>query len=120
MVEDHLVLVLLNLMLNAADAMPGGGVLRITSAKRRDGVEILVSDTGTGMPPEVLRNALKPLFTTKEHHRGTGLGLSVSSDVVRAVGGTLDLDSQPGAGTQVRIWLPGALHQEEPPCLNGS
>jgi signal transduction histidine kinase len=120
MVEDHLVLALINLMLNAADAMPGGGVLRITSAKRRDGVEILVSDTGTGMPPEVLRNALKPLFTTKEHHRGTGLGLSVSSDVVRAVGGTLDLDSQPGAGTQVRIWLPGALHQEEPPCLNGS
>ncbi len=121
MVEDHLVLVVINLMINAADAMPGGGHLAISARKRDGGAEIRLKDTGTGMTPEVLRNAMKPLFTTKGAQRGTGLGLSVSSDVVRSVGGTMELRSAPGEGTEVRLWLPGAQGQEgKEPCRNVS
>lgn len=116
MVEDHLVLVLINLMLNAADAMPSGGGLKIHTEKIRQGTRIKVVDSGTGMSPEVLRNATKPLFSTKGANRGTGLGLSVSDEVVRSVGGTLELLSQPGQGTEVQIWLPGPHSLPEASC----
>jgi signal transduction histidine kinase len=120
MVEDHLVLVLINLMLNAADAMPSGGTLRITSEKQGAGLSLRIADSGVGMTPEVLRNAMKPLFTTKGAHRGTGLGLSVSSDVVRSVGGSLELKSNPGQGTEVSLWFPGPPSPESTPCPNVS
>lgn len=108
MVEDHLVLVLVNLMLNAADAMPNGGVLAVTATcpARGDHVVLRMRDTGTGMTPEVLARAKAPLFTTKGATRGTGLGLAVSDGIVRSVGGTLELTSSPGAGTEVAIHLP--------------
>lgn len=107
-VEDHLVLVLLNLMLNAADAMPDGGNLSVSARSERGAVKIAVRDTGVGMTDAVRTNALKPLFTTKTGSGGTGLGLSVSNDVVRAAGGHLYLDSRPGEGTLVEISLPAA------------
>jgi signal transduction histidine kinase len=108
MVEDHLVLVLVNLMLNAADAMPEGGALTMT-ARRRDGqVEIHVRDTGSGMTQDVLKKATTPLFTTKPTGRGTGLGLAVCSNVVRSIGGEMTLASAPGLGTEVVISLPAA------------
>ncbi len=107
MVEDHLVLVLVNLMLNAADAMPGGGTLSIVGRRAGGGVELRVRDTGSGMSPAVLRQALVPMFTTKAAGRGTGLGLAVSSGVVRSVGGTMRIDSTEGLGTEVIIELPG-------------
>lgn len=113
MVEDHLILVLINLMLNAADAMPTGGVFRIVTERQRGGVLIRAIDTGVGMTPEVLRHAMKPLFTTKAAHRGTGLGLSVSGDVVRALGGTLELFSEPSQGTEVQLWLPSPQYMEK-------
>ena len=107
MVEDHLVLVLVNLMLNAADAMPTGGMLTVSAARARDGnVELRVRDTGTGMKPDVLARAKSPLFTTKGATRGTGLGLAVCDGIVRSVGGTLDISSSVGAGTEVMIRLP--------------
>lgn len=110
MVEDHLLLVLVNLMLNAADAMPSGGALVVSAVRAtrdgRDGIELRVRDDGTGMPPDVLARAKAPMFTTKGASRGTGLGLSVCEETVRSVGGTLDLTSVVGAGTEVSIYLP--------------
>jgi C4-dicarboxylate-specific signal transduction histidine kinase len=109
MVDDHLVLVLVNLMLNAADAMPNGGSLTVSARERDHGkrIELRLRDTGVGMAPDVLAKALTPLFTTKTHGRGTGLGLAVSSSIVRSVGGSLRLESTEGAGTDVIIELPG-------------
>ncbi len=110
MVEDHLVLVLLNLMLNAADAMPRGGALAVSA--RRVGateIELRVRDTGTGMSPEVLARAKSPLFTTKGATRGTGLGLAVCEGIIRAVGGTLEISSTPEVGTDVVIRLPAKV-----------
>lgn len=106
MVEDHLVLVLVNLMLNAADAMPSGGTLTLAARQIDGSVELRVKDTGVGMTPEVLAKAMTPLFTTKPHGRGTGLGLAVSDNIVRSVGGHLRLHSESGAGTEVVIVLP--------------
>jgi len=110
MVEDHLVLVLVNLMLNAADAMSDGGALCVTA--KRVGVtdiELRVRDTGAGMTADVLARAKAPLFTTKGDTRGTGLGLAVCDGIVRAVGGTLDITSHPGAGTEVVIRMPAKV-----------
>ncbi len=115
MVEDHLVLVLVNLALNATDAMPRGGDLSIEARAcgvagdgraRGSFVELVVRDGGVGMSAEVLAKATTPLFTTKPPGQGTGLGLSVSSRVVTAAGGTLRVASTPGAGTTVTILLP--------------
>ncbi len=106
MVDDHLVLVLVNLMLNAADAMPAGGSLSVRALRRGDDVEIRLLDTGVGMTPEVLSRAMTPLFSTKAPGRGTGLGLSISGSIVRAAGGTLRLQSTEGVGTEVTITLP--------------
>lgn len=105
-VEDHLVMVLVNLLLNALDAMPTGGDLSVRAARRGHRVALDVVDTGVGMAEEVRRRAFEPLFTTKAHGHGTGLGLSVSADIVRSMGGTIELDSAPGAGTTVRLTLP--------------
>lgn len=106
MVEDHLVLVIVNVLFNAADAMPKGGEIVVRGRRVDRGVELTVTDTGIGMADDVLRNALSPLFTTKERGAGTGLGLFVSNRVLRAVGGTLSLVSREGEGTQVTIFLP--------------
>jgi signal transduction histidine kinase len=106
MVEDHLVLVLVNLMLNAADAMPTGGMLSVTARATGEAIELRLRDTGSGMPPDVLARAKAPMFTTKGAARGTGLGLSVCEGIVRSVGGTLELSSTAGVGTEVVVNLP--------------
>ncbi|MBK8790137.1 MAG: response regulator [Holophagaceae bacterium] len=102
--------VLMNLCVNAIDAMPGGGVLRIqTRNLEPDEVELEVSDTGCGMPPEVLEKALDPFFTTKGQGKGTGLGLAIVYGTVKAHHGRLGLDSQVGCGTRVLIQFPATL-----------
>jgi len=108
MVEDHLVLVLVNLFINAFDAMPEGGNLEVRAGRAPEGLCIEVSDDGQGMTEEARCRALEPLFTTKEKGRGTGLGLAVVDQVIRELGGTLGIDSQPGRGTVVRIEIPVA------------
>ena len=110
-VEDHLVMVLVNLVLNALDAMPQGGELTIAARSIGPHVRISVSDTGCGMDEVTLRRSTEPLYTTKPG-RGTGLGLSIAQDVLRAARGSLDIDSAPGRGTTVHLTFPimGAIH----------
>jgi signal transduction histidine kinase len=110
MVEDHLVMVLVNLMINAADAMPEGGALTVTARAIDGSVELAVRDTGVGMTAEVREKAMTPLFTTKGDRRGSGLGLSVCRSVIKEVGGDIRLESAPGEGTRVVISLPRSGH----------
>jgi signal transduction histidine kinase len=103
---------LLNLAINARDAMPQAGLLTIETANVtldesfRSYVMIAVSDTGTGMPPEVAARACEPFFTTKEPGRGTGLGLSQVAGFAQQTGGQIRITSAPGKGTTVRLYLP--------------
>ena len=100
-------LVLVNLCFNAMEAMPHGGTLTLATGLPAAGwVEVRVEDDGQGMTGEVLGRALEPFFTTKDASSGAGLGLSMAYGVVKAHGGTLDISSQPGAGTSVKVRLP--------------
>jgi PAS domain S-box-containing protein len=113
--------VLLNLCVNARDAMPQGGSLTISAcnlmldeqyaamhidAKPGPHVVINVEDTGTGMPPEVIERIFEPFFTTKEPGKGTGLGLSTTLAIAKSHGGFVQVQSEPGQGTQFRVFLP--------------
>ncbi|MCM2255198.1 MAG: PAS domain S-box protein [Vicinamibacteria bacterium] len=101
---------LMNLCVNALDAMPGGGTLVLSTARRGERhVELAVEDTGHGMPPEVLARAMEPFFTTKPVGKGTGLGLSRVFGAVQAHGGSVEIQSKPGLGTRVLITLPVVL-----------
>jgi len=110
--------VLLNLVINARDAMPNGGTLTIRAVNaaadddlppdvpHNDYVMLEIADTGKGMPPDVLRRAFEPFFTTKPTGQGTGLGLSMAYGFVKQSGGEIVLRSEPGKGSSVRIYLP--------------
>lgn len=100
---------LLNLALNARDAMPEGGTLRFRVTFWDGGrVVVEVSDTGTGMSQETLAHVFEPFFTTKEEGRGTGLGLAMVRRTIEGAGGTVEVESHPGQGTTFRIVLPAA------------
>lgn len=99
--------ILMNLCVNALDAMPKGGCLCLRTRVPSPGLaELVVEDSGEGMTPEVRQRALEPFFTTKVAGKGTGLGLSIVFGTVKAHGGTLDILSEPGKGTQIRIQFP--------------
>lgn len=105
MAKNYLVLVLVNLLLNAFDAMGEGGRIRIRSySAPAGGVVLDVQDSGIGMAPETMRRVLEPLYTTKV--QGMGLGLTVSQEIVRSFGGNPDLTSEPGQGTTVSLRFP--------------
>jgi signal transduction histidine kinase len=102
---------LLNLVKNAIEAMPPGGGRITLEAERevrgaRDGVVLIVRDTGLGMPEEVRGQIFTPYFTTKKE--GTGLGLAIVDRIVQEHQGAIDVESRPGVGTTFRVWLPSA------------
>jgi PAS domain S-box-containing protein len=100
--------VLLNLCVNARDAMPGGGRLALSARARGGFVIIAVEDTGPGIPASVIGKIFDPFFTTKEAGKGTGLGLSTSQTIVRSHGGRIDVVSEPPHGARFEIHLPVA------------
>lgn len=102
--QNDLEQVLLNLCTNARDAMPDGGTLLVSARARGANVEFVVSDTGAGIPPENLQLVQEPFFTTKP--QGSGLGLAICRSIVWEMGGKMDIDSQPGQGTRIRIAVP--------------
>ncbi len=95
-----------NLILNAAQAMPDGGLLTICTNRSGDSVTASIADTGKGIPPEVRHRIFDPFFTTKPVGEGTGLGLSVSYGIVRRHGGEIRVDSEPGNGATFSVVLP--------------
>jgi signal transduction histidine kinase/CheY-like chemotaxis protein len=109
--------VFMNLILNAIEALPEGGVITVRTWQDGSSVHCEVADTGVGMSPEVQRRALEPFFTTKGF-QSTGLGLSVNYGIVRRHGGDLGLTSAPGEGTRVTFRLPvAAPSAPEPPVV---
>ncbi|MFT0862552.1 ATP-binding protein [Ancylobacter sp. G4_0304] len=113
--------VIVNLAVNARDAMPDGGSLTIRTANvpvseaadyaeaglpAADHVLVEVADTGSGIPPDVIDKIFEPFFTTKEVGKGTGLGLSTVYGIVKQTGGTLQVESEPGRGSVFRVFLP--------------
>lgn len=109
--------VMLNLMLNAQHAMGNKGTLTVSTHfdEKNNRVMIIVSDTGSGMPPEVIERIFEPFFTTKGVGKGTGLGLSVSIGIVKDHRGTIEVDSAEGKGTTFTITLPCAGDEEKKP-----
>jgi CheY-like chemotaxis protein/anti-sigma regulatory factor (Ser/Thr protein kinase) len=123
--EGHLSQVILNIVLNARDAMPTGGTVAIIARSiphdelppaaagfEGDAVEIEVTDTGTGMDENTKNRAFEPFFTTKGH-RGTGLGLSTAYGVVQQTRGVIDIESAPGKGTSVKLFFPALTGNAE-------
>ncbi len=102
----------MNIVLNARDAMPEGGTVRISlrpaTLGGQEAAAITVADTGTGMDEATLRRAVEPFFTTKDFGRGTGLGLAMVKGFAEQSGGTLEIESSPGGGTTVTILLPAS------------
>ena len=108
--------VLLNLAINAREAMPSGGTLTIATANSATSQEILleIRDTGHGMDETTRRHLFEPFFTTKKGSRNAGLGLAIVFGIVSHGGGRIDVASQPGAGSNFRIHLPRVLNEPEP------
>ena len=102
--------VILNLCINARDAMPAGGRIRLSTRNVSDSarcwVELLVRDTGAGMDKETLARLFEPYFTTKQAHTGYGLGLATTFGIVEQCGGKIVVESQPGCGATFRVLLP--------------
>ena len=117
--EAQLELALMNLIINARDAMPGGGTVTVRGENRAganadlglpagDYVVLTVGDTGSGIPADILQQVLEPFFTTKAVGTGTGLGLSMVYGFATQSGGAMRIDSKVGEGTNVELWLPRA------------
>jgi signal transduction histidine kinase len=104
--------VLTNLIFNAVDAIPGNGVITLKMRRQADDVIVEVIDTGVGMSAEVRQRCLEPFFTTKGDH-GTGLGLAMVFGIIKRHQGTVEIESEPGKGTTVRVQLPAGAQLVE-------
>jgi two-component system NtrC family sensor kinase len=118
---DQLIQVLINLIGNAADAMPGGGriTVKTETPSDRDCVAVSVSDTGTGMTGDQLARIFEPFYTTKAEGKGTGLGLSVTLGIVKSHRGTIAVESEPGCGTTMTVQLPLSSDRASAPVAVG-
>ena len=105
---DHLAQVLINIVLNAAQAMGLTGQVRISGRGQGSGLALTIADNGPGIPAEIQPRIFDPFFTTKSAGQGTGLGLAICHRIVEKYGGRLDFESEPGRGTSFRITLPAA------------
>jgi PAS domain S-box-containing protein len=103
---DQMSQVLINLIMNAIHAMPEGGTLRVQMAPADKMVSLTVTDTGHGIPREVIKSIFDPFFTTKEFGKGTGLGLTVVKGIIEEHQGIITVESEPGKGTTFTIMLP--------------
>ena len=104
--DDQLKQVLINLIRNATDAIGKGGTITVSAMDMNDKVSLVVSDTGSGISPEHIEQIFMPFFTTKEVGKGTGLGLSITHGIVTALGGSINVTSEPGHGTAFEIIIP--------------
>jgi signal transduction histidine kinase len=116
--EQQFQQVMINLLINAMDAMPEGGRLIVNSEHYSDtedsphtsssqsGVKITIRDTGVGIPGKNINEIFDPFFTTKDPGKGTGLGLSVSLRIIESFGGKISVESSPGEGTEFTIKIP--------------
>jgi signal transduction histidine kinase len=113
---QELEVALLNLVKNALDASSDDGVVRLAAGPEQRqgvaGVEVLVSDTGSGISPEVLPHIFDPFFTTKPVGQGTGLGLALARRIIESHGGAIGVESGSGRGTTMRVWLPAVETQK--------
>ena len=112
--------VLLNLCVNARDAMPNGGTLTLSAAAGDGNIVFRVEDSGFGIPSHMLDKIFDPFFTTKEAGKGTGLGLSTSQTIVRNHGGLIRVESEPGRGTRFEVHLPVAEKPAPAPAAGKS
>jgi two-component system NtrC family sensor kinase len=104
--------VLLNLLANAAQAIPGQGAITIETRREDDAALLVVSDTGPGIPHDVIGRIFDPFFTTKPVGEGTGLGLSISYQIIKKHGGDIRADSPPDGGAVFTVRLPLARTRE--------
>ncbi|MFL5318909.1 MAG: ATP-binding protein [Myxococcaceae bacterium] len=103
---DRLDRVLMNLLDNAAKAVDGKGRIRVHAKAAQNGLQLTVADDGPGIPPDVLPRIFEPFFSLRAHGEGTGLGLHLALQTVRAHGGRLEVHSEPGKGATFTLWLP--------------
>jgi len=104
--ENQILQVFLNLLINAAQAIPHRGTIKVGTAVSGNRVVAVVQDSGDGIAPDHLTKIFDPFFTTKEVGKGPGLGLSVAQHIIDAHGGTIEAESEPGKGTSFKISLP--------------
>ena len=115
--SERLQQVFLNLLLNAADAMPDGGTLRVELCQRDGWVQVIVSDTGEGIPEADMERVFEPFFTSKPAGKGSGLGLPVTRGIIVDHGGTVEARNRPGKGAEFLVRLPAAGAASHDPGL---
>ncbi len=98
--------VILNLLVNAAQAIEGRGEIRVETECADGKIRLSIADDGSGIPDDVKKRLFEPFFTTKDADKGTGLGLAISKDIIERHAGTIEVQSQVGKGTTFTIWLP--------------